>query len=124
MLNLKRELNFLPMKKIFEKDIKLQKVITRKGVELWKIEVSPNHFFLEQNPFKDSKYGRAYRLLKQKYPFFYMFWEIENNQYTGRLLMGTIVDKKDIDQLITDLVHSEEYKQYEDVMEEIEPNEG
>ncbi|NPB05416.1 MAG: hypothetical protein GXO08_03445 [Aquificae bacterium] len=112
------------MKVIFEKPIKLQKVITKKGVELWKIEITPNHFFLEQNPFKDSKYGRAYRLLKQKYPFFYMFWEIENNQYTGRLLMGTIVEKSDVDKLITDLVQSEEYKQYEDIMEEIEAQEG
>ena len=111
------------MKTIFEKPIKLQKVITKKGVELWKIELSPDHFFLEQNPFKNSKYGRAYRMLKEKYPFFYMFWEIENNQYTGRLLMGTIVDKGDIDRLITDLVHSEEYKSYEDIREEIEPQE-
>ena len=56
------------MKIIFEKPVKLQKVVTRKGVELWKIEISPNHFFLEQNPFKNSKYGRAYRMLKEKYP--------------------------------------------------------
>ena len=113
-------LNFQLMKTIFERPLKLQKVITKKGVELWKIELSPNHFFLEQNPFKDSKYGRAYRMLKQRYPFFYMFWEIENNQYTGRLLVGTIVEKEDIDKLIADLVHSEEYKQYEDVKEDIE----
>jgi len=112
--------NRFSMKEIFEKPIKLKKVLTKKGVELWKIEVSPDHFFLEQNPFKDSKYGRAYRMLKQKYPAFYIFWEIENNQYTGRLLMGTIVDKADVDELITDILQSEEYKNYKDVMEEIE----
>jgi REP element-mobilizing transposase RayT len=111
------------MKVLFERPIKLQKVITKKGVELWKIELSPDHFFLEQNPFKNSKYGRAYRMLKEKYPAFYMFWEIENNQYTGRLLMGTIVEKSDIDALITDLLRSEEYKNYEDIREEIEPME-
>jgi REP element-mobilizing transposase RayT len=111
------------MKIIFEKPVKLQKVVTRKGVELWKIEISPNHFFLEQNPFKNSKYGRAYRMLKEKYPAFYMFWEIENNQYTGRLLLGTIVDKGDVDVLITDIISSEEYKKYEDIKEEIEPQE-
>ncbi len=112
------------MKVLFEKPVKLQKVLTKKGVELWKIELSPDHFFLEQNPFKNSKYGKAYRMLKEKYPFFYMFWEIENNQYTGRLLMGTIVDKGDIDALITNLVKSEEYKEFEDVMDEIEKMEG
>jgi len=108
------------MKVLFEKSVKLQKVITKKGVELWKIELSPTHFFLEQNPFKDSKYGRAYRMLKQKYPAFYMFWEIENNQYTGKLLMGTIVEKEDIDRFISEVLQSEEYKNYEDIREEIE----
>ncbi len=108
------------MKVLFEKTTKLQKVITKKGVELWKIELSPNHFFIEQNPFKDSKYGRAYRMLKQKYPAFYMFWEIENNQYTGKLLMGTIVEKEDIDKFISEVLQSEEYKKYEDIREEIE----
>ncbi|MEO2153584.1 MAG: hypothetical protein GXN97_03640 [Aquificae bacterium] len=112
------------MKVLFEKPIKLQKVITKKGVELWKIEISPNHFFLEQNPFKNSRYGKAYRLLKEKYPFFYMFWEIENNQYTGRLLMGTIVEKEDIDRFITDLLQSAEYKKLEDIRDEIEEQEG
>jgi len=111
------------MKVLFERPIKLQKVITKKGVELWKIELAPNHFFLEQNPFKNSKYGRAYRMLKEKYPAFYMFWEIENDQYTGKLLMGTLVDKNAIDDVITDLLRSEEYKKFEDIREEIEPME-
>jgi len=52
------------------KEIQLQKVITRKGVELIKIEVAPNHFFLEQNPEKPSKYGVAYEELKKLYPDF------------------------------------------------------
>jgi hypothetical protein len=112
------------MKVVFEKPIKLQKVITKKGVELWKIEVAPNHFFLEQNPFKASKYGKAYRMLKEKYPSFYMFWEIENDRYTGRMLLATITDKETMDQVITDLIQSEEFKQYKDIEEEIEPAEG
>jgi len=111
------------MRKIFEREIKLQKVLTKTGVELWKIELAPNHFFLEQNPFKESKYGKAYRMLKEKYPAFYMFWEIKENRYTGRLLMGTIVEKEDIDALITEWLQSEEFKKYEDIPEEIEATE-
>ena len=111
------------MRKIFEKEIKLQKVLTKTGVELWKIELTPNHFFLEQNPFKESKYGKAYRMLKEKYPAFYMFWEIKENRYTGRLLMGTIVEKSDVDALITEWLQNEEFKKYEDISEEIEPME-
>lgn len=111
------------MRKLFEKDIKLQKVVTKSGVELWKIELSPDHFFLEQNPFKNSKYGKAYRMLKEKYPAFYMFWEIKNNRYTGSILMGTIVQKSDVDSLIADLVQSEEFKKYEDIADEIDTGE-
>ena len=49
-----------------------------------------------------------------------MFWEIKNNRYTGRLLTGTFLEKEDIDRFITDVLQSEEYKQFEDVKEEIE----
>jgi len=53
-----------------------------------------------------------------------MFWEIENDRYTGRMLLATITDKETMDQVITDIVRSEEFKQYEDIEEEIEPVEG
>ena len=111
------------MRPIFEKLIRLQKVLTKKGVELWKIELSSDHFFLEQNPFKNSKYGKAYRMLKEKYPNFYMFWEIKNDRYTGRLLAGTIVNKEDIDTFISELLRSEEFKELEDIRDEIEKEE-
>jgi len=102
------------------KEIQLQKVITRKGVELIKIEVAPNHFFLEQNPEKPSKYGVAYKELKQLYPDFYMFWEIKDNKYTGRLLTGTFLEKEDIDKFISSVLQNENYKNYNDERDEIE----
>ncbi|WP_297455680.1 hypothetical protein [Persephonella sp.] len=108
------------MEPIKQWDIELELVKTKTGALLYKINVADNHFFLEQNPLKDSKYGVAYRKLKEKYPEFYMFWEIKNNRYTGRLLTGTFLEKEDIDRFITDVLQSEEYKQFEDVKEEIE----
>jgi transcription termination factor NusB len=101
-------------------DLSLDLVKTKKGAILYKISVSENHFFLEQNPLKNSKYGVAYRALKEKYPEFYMFWEIKDNKYTGKLLTGVLLEKEDIDQFIVDVIKNEEFKEYEDIREEIE----
>ncbi len=101
-------------------DLKLDLVKTKSGAILHRITVGPKHFFLEQNYLKDSKYGFAYRKIKEKYPEFYMFWEIKDNKYTGRLLAGAILEKEDIDTFISDVLKSEEYKEYEDIREEIE----
>ncbi|WP_457640699.1 DUF7132 family protein [Persephonella sp.] len=108
------------MEQIKQWDIEVELVKTKTGAILYKINVSDNHFFLEQNPLKDSKYGVAYRKLKEKYPEFYMFWEIKNNRYTGKLLTGIFLEKEDIDRFITDVLQSEEFKQYEDLREELE----
>ncbi len=108
------------METLKEWQITVEVVRTKKGALLYKINVGENHFFLEQNPLKDSKYGVAYRKLKEKYPEFYMFWEIKNNRYTGRLLIGTFLEKEDIDRFITEVLQSEEYKGYKDIKEEIE----
>jgi hypothetical protein len=54
------------------------------------------------------------------YPEFYMFWEIKNNRYTGRLLAGVILEKSDIDVFLSDILKDENYKTFEDVKEEIE----
>ncbi len=101
-------------------DLGLEVVKTKSGALLYKINVSENHFYLEQNPLKDSKYGVAYRMLKQKYPEFYMFWEIKDNEYTGKLLTGVFLEKEDIDVFISDVLKSETYKDYEDIKEGIE----
>jgi hypothetical protein len=101
-------------------DITLELVKTKKGAILHKINVSKDHFFLEQNPLKNSKYGVAYRAIKEKFPEFYMFWEIKNNRYTGRLLTAAFLEKEDIDEFIVDLLKSDEFKKYEDIKEEIE----
>ena len=108
------------MEQIKQWDIEVELVKTKTGAILYKINVSDNHFFREQNPLKDSKYGVAYRKLKEKYPEFYMFWEIKNNRYTGKLLTGIFLEKEDIDRFITDVLQSEEFKQYEDLREELE----
>jgi transcription termination factor NusB len=101
------------------KEFRLQKVVTKSGVELWRVVVSPDQFFLEQNPEKPSKYGIAYKELKKLYPDFYMFWEIKNNKYTGRLLSGTFLEKEDIDKFISSVLKNENYKKYEDFRDEI-----
>ncbi|NPA32961.1 MAG: hypothetical protein GXO04_04990 [Aquificae bacterium] len=108
------------METLKEWDFKLKLVKTKRGAVLYLIEISPDHFFIEQNPLKDSKYGYAYRKLKEKYPEFYMFWEIKNNRYTGRLLAGAFLTKKEMDQVITDLLKSDEFMRYEEIMEQIE----
>jgi len=108
------------METLKEWNFKLKLVRTRRGAILHVIELSKDHFFIEQNPLKDSKYGYAYRKIKNRFPEFFMFWEIKNNKYTGRLLAGAILEKKEIDEFITDVLHSEEFKKYEEVMEQIE----
>ncbi len=101
------------------KELRLQKIVTKSGVELLRIVVSPSHFFLEQNPEKPSKYGVAYKKIKEIYPDFYMFWEIKAGEYTGRLLTGTFLEKEDIDKFIDSILADESYKSYEDVKDEI-----
>ncbi len=103
------------MEEIFSKDIKLKKVIVKSGAELNLIELDKNHFYIEQNPEKNSKYGKAYRLLKEKCPEYYMFWEMKNNHYTGKVLIGAIFKKKYADEFITKILDSEIFKEYEDM---------
>ncbi len=100
---------------IKRKKVSFELFETKDGVLLRKIVVDKNHFFLEQNPHKLSKYGVAYRELKEKYPSFYMFWEIRDDEYTGRLLTANFVRKREIDQFIDKILESQEYKKYEDV---------
>jgi len=102
-----------------EWNFKLKLVKTRSGAILHLIEIAPDHFFIEQNPLKDSKYGFAYRKLKEKYPEFYMFWEIKNDRYTGRLLAGAFLTKKEMDQVIVDLLKSDEFMSYGELEEEL-----
>jgi len=111
------------MRTLKEWSVKLKLVKTRTGAILYKIDLAPNHFYLEQNPLKDSKYGHAYRQIKEKYPEFYMFWEIKNNQYTGKLLTASFLEKEDIDRFIDTVLANEEYKQLADVKEPIEEEE-
>jgi len=101
--------------------VKLQLVKTKRGSILYRILVNENWFFLEQNPLKNSKYGFAYRNIKEKFPEFFMFWEIKDNKYTKRLLVTSFLEKKEIDEFITSLlnkVQEEEFKNLEDKSEE------
>ncbi|WP_457564357.1 DUF7132 family protein [Caminibacter sp.] len=101
------------MKTLKEWSVLVELVKTKTGALLYKINLDENHFFLEQNPLKDSKYGVAYRELKLKYPEFYMFWEIKDDNYTGRVLTARISDKKELDEFISSLV-GDNFKNYED----------
>jgi len=84
------------------------------------IELGPAHFYLKQKPLKDSKYGVAYRKIKEHFPEFYMFWEIKNNRYTGKLLARAFLEKREIDDFITLLAQTEDFKKFEEIFEEIE----
>jgi len=88
------------MKRLKEWNILIELVETKSKATLYKINLAPNHFFLEQNPNKDSKYGVAYKELKQKYPNLYIFWEIKDDEYTGKTLIGQIGDKEELDRVI------------------------
>jgi len=101
------------MKTLKEWNVLLELVKTKSGALLYKIDLDENHFFLEQNPLKDSKYGVAYRHLKLKFPEFYMFWEIKDDKYTGRVLSARITEKKELDEFIEALIGGE-FKKYED----------
>ena len=101
------------MKTLKDWNIVLELVKTKSGAILYKINLDENHFFLEQNPLKDSKYGVAYRELKNKFPEFYMFWEIKDNEFTGKILTARITDKEEIDDFIESLV-GDKFKNYED----------
>jgi len=101
------------MQTIKEWNAKIELVKTKTGALLHRIILDDNHFFLEQNPLKDSKYGVAYRHLKQKFPEFYMFWEIKDDNYTGNVLTARITNKKELDEFIESLVGGE-FKNYED----------
>jgi len=96
-----------------EWNVLVELVKTKSGAILYKINLDENHFFLEQNPLKDSKYGVAYRHLKLKFPEFYMFWEIKDDNYTGRVLTARICDKKELDEFIEMLIGGE-FKNYQD----------
>ena len=101
------------MKTLSEKNCKLKIVETKTWAklllqDLWDVK------YLEQNPLKDSKYGIAYRKLKQIYPDLYMFWELKNNEFTWNLKLEIITDKKWIDFLIDSILSDQEYKNYED----------
>jgi len=111
------------MRTLKEWDVKVKLVRTKRGAILHKIELSKDHFFLEQNPLKESKYGVAYRKIKNKFPEFYMFWEIKNNRYTGRLLVGSFLEKEEIDEFMTLVAQSEDFKKFEHILEEIEEEE-
>ncbi|NPA79671.1 MAG: hypothetical protein GXO29_01285 [Thermotogae bacterium] len=107
------------MKVLEERPLKWKLVETKTGAILHLIEVDEKHFFIEQNYKKPSKYGIAYKQLKERFPQFYMFWEIKNNHYTGKLLAGVFLTKREIDDFITSVLQSEEYKDHEDVRDEI-----
>ncbi len=108
---------YIPMKVLDEKTLKWKIVETKTGAKLIVIEESPNHFWIEQNPLKESKYWVAYRQLKQIYPDMYMFWEIKDWKYTWRLKLEIITDKFIMDNIIVWLLGNKDFLSYEDIVE-------
>jgi len=88
------------MEVLYKKEFSLEEVKTKSGVILKRITISPSHFFLEQNPKKESKYGKMYREIKAKNPDFYMFWEIKDDDFTGEVLVGEICNSKDLEKVL------------------------
>jgi len=103
------------MKVLDEKTLKWKIVETKTGAKLIVIEENPDHYWIEQNPLKESKYGVAYRELKKLYPDMYLFWEIKNGKFTGKLKVEMITTKKVMDHFIESLLNSREFMQYEDI---------
>ena len=101
------------MKILSEKDCKLKIVETKTGAKLLLIDMWDVQY-LEQNTLKDSKYGVAYRKLKAIYPDLYMFWEIKDGDFTWNLKLELLASKKDIDNLIDNILSDSSYKDYED----------
>ncbi|NPA42683.1 MAG: hypothetical protein GXO27_01460 [Chlorobi bacterium] len=103
------------MKVLAEKILKWKIVETKTGAKLIVIEEDPNHYWIEQNPLKESKYGVAYRELKKLYPDIYLFWEIKDGDFTGRLKVEMITGKKTMDRFIESLLGNKEFLGYEDI---------
>ena len=103
------------MKVLDEKKFKWKIVETKTGAKLIVIEESPDHFWIEQNILKESKYGIAYRELKKLYPDLYLFWEIKDGKFTGRLKVEMITNKKVMDRFIESLLGNNDFMEYEDI---------
>jgi hypothetical protein len=102
------------MKTLSEKNCKFKIVETKTWAKLLMLDMW-NVQYLEQNPLKDSKYGIAYRKLKQVYPDMYMFWEIKNGEFTWNIKLEIVTNKKEIDSLIDSILKDDSYKKYEDI---------
>ena len=94
------------MKVLYSKAVFFEEVATKSGAVLKRIVLSPEHFLLEQNPLKDSKYGRIYRTLKAKNEDFYIFWEIKDDEFTGKVLVAEICESKDLDEVLEKFLKS------------------
>lgn len=85
------------MRVLYKKPIVFEEVETKSKAILKRIVIDENHFFLEQNPLKDSKYGRMYRKIKAKKPDFYLFWEIKDDEFTGKNIIAEVIESKDLE---------------------------
>ncbi len=94
------------MRVIFDKTIFFEEVETKSGAILKRIVLGKNHFLLEQNPLKESKYGKMYRKIKAKKLDFYMFWEIKDDEFTGKVLVAEICTIKDLDDVLENFLKS------------------
>ena len=106
------------MEVLKEWPVRLQLVRTRRGAVLHRIVVGKDHFFLEQNPLRESRFGVAYRRIKAAFPEFYMFWEFKDGDYTGRLLTGAFLEREEIEDFVDRVLKGDTgYKDYPDVRE-------
>ena len=88
------------MKVLYKKPIVFEEVETKSGAILKKIVIDENHFLLEQNPLKDSKYGNMYRKIKSKNPNFYLFWEIMDNEFTGEVIVAELMSSDNLYEIL------------------------
>ena len=84
------------MRVLYKKPVFFEEVETKSGAILKRIVINENHFFLEQNPLKESSYGKMYREIKAKNPNFYLFWEIMDNEFTGEVIVAEILKSEDL----------------------------
>ena len=94
------------MRVLYKKPVFFEEVETKSGAILKRIVLAENHFLLEQNPLKESRYGKMYRKIKAKNEDFYMFWEIKDDEFTGKVLVAEICESKELDEVLEKFLKS------------------
>ncbi len=104
---------------IFHQNCKVE-LLKKSDEPLYKIVLDKNHYFLEQNPNTKSRYGVAYKKLKEIYPYSLLFWEVKENDYTGNSFIGIFATRSQLIKFLKDVLDDDSFMKYEDVKDSLE----